>query len=583
MTFLTARTIRKRVIAAAVCLIAACFAASPGVSAHTKLKQSVPAEGEVMESAPPEIRLTFSGKLEDALHTVTLTPEGGEAVPLNEPALDESGTALSVPLPGGLANGAYTIYYRAVSADGHPVEGNIGFELRAPEPAPAGEPAPSVEEPAETAEPEKPGDGGAPAAPADPGATDEDHSGHAGHEEQPAMPEKPASKTGDAFLGAMYTSSAIYYVTLLALAGWALWSLLYRWGESDAEWRAPLGIWLQALHLAAFLLLAALQWADVQAGGGLDALLNFVRTTDIGRSWLFTLLLSAAGFALLFRYRYVDASWAALLIAAKTLRGHSGMTDSVALSRLFDGIHLAAASLWVGGLLTLLVLLRRNRERLAAFVPAFSTAALLAFAVLAATGIVQAMWISKHISVILATGWGTLLIAKLMIVLLVLPVAFILRRSFAAGKAGRFQGWLRADIVLLAAVIAVTGALTHTSPVPPRDPLHWHVMGETIHMTANVSPNLPGRNDTEVLVWVPEGEGVPAAVTAVIRDEANNELAVEMARVENSEDVAMFPGFDRYGYKGKLRMKHPDRETLVIIVVRATGERVVYEKKLSEP
>jgi copper transport protein len=169
-------------------------------------------------------------------------------------------------------------------------------------------------------------------------------------------------------------------------------------------------------------------------------------------------------------------------------------------------------------------------------------------------------------------------------VIAVLPVAFMLRRSSAAGKDGSFKGWLRADAVLLAGIITVTGIFTHVSPLPDREPLHWHVMGETIHMTADLAPNWPGPNDLTVLVWVPEGEEAPAEVSAGIRNAQGSETTVILEPKEANEDkdAVGFPGFVRFDYKWKLRLKHPDQETLIVTVQRANGEKKVYEKTLSD-
>lgn len=581
MTLALARYIRKWSFILTALGVMLLFAA-PEASAHTKLKESTPASDEVLQTPPSEIKLIFSGKLEDALHTMELASEGGEAIPFDPPALDETRKILTAALPE-LPNGKYTVSYRVISADGHPIEGSFAFEVQAPAPEPA-EPAPPAEttnpggqtEPTQPAVPAVPEAGQPPADEHTGHEEHEDDSEHVGHEEQAAAP-------NTFYNVSIYAASILFYVSMLAVAGWALWSLFYSWREADRKWRMAFGLGLLGFHLAAFLLLAALHIPiDLQAENSAGAFLDFLRNTDTGRSYLFGLLLTVAGFPLLFRYRIVDGIWAALLISAKTLRGHASIAEPVALARLADGVHIAAASLWVGGLIALIIAFRRNKELFRALTPRFSSVALTAFVVLIATGIATSLWIADYVSVILTTAWGWLLLAKIALVAIVIPVAFMLRRAFSAEREGRFKGWLRADVLLMAAIITVTGILAHTSPLPDREPLHWHVMGETIHMTADLSPNLRWRNELTVYVWVPEGEEAPASVTAGIWYAEGTDSSVDLKPMEDTEGAAMFPGFLRFKYEGKVSLKDPERDTLLVTVERASGEQVAYEKKLSE-
>jgi copper transport protein len=572
-------------------IISLCYVAVPAAMAHTKLASSQPAPDETLQAPPLEIRLTFSGKLEDAVHTLKLFNGTGEQIELGEPVVGAGSKEISVPLPE-LSGGTYTVAFRVLSADGHPMEGSYKFMVEAAEPAPVPE--------TEPIEPAEPAPGEAAPAPVEeepaPAAPDEhvhenpadsaEHTGHTDHADTGEHEEHAggqASEGAPAFpWGSMYVANILYYFTALPLIGWALWSAIYGWREEERKKRLTVGYWLQGLHLIAFLLLAVVQWFDIAAGAAATPFLEILRNTDLGRSWLFTTLLSLAGFALLLRNRYVDAVWALLLIAAKTLRGHAGLAENAAVTRLFDGIHLGAASLWVGGLLALILAVRANKQLFREFTTRFSAIALGSIIVLAVTGAAQALWIAGSLAVILNTDWGLLLLIKLILIVLVIPVAFLLRRSFRASNDGSFRGWLRTDALLLAGIITATGLLTHVSPMPDRQPLNWHVMGETIHMTADLSPNLKGRNTLEVLVWVPEGEGNPHSVTAVVRQASGEEVLAALEPQAANEDRPAFPGFERIDYKGKLRLIKPDAETLIITVERATGEKTVYEKTLSE-
>lgn len=109
-------------------LLAAVASALPAV-AHTVLRSSVPADGAVVPIPPQRVELRFDGSV------VTLGTEvavGGPAGPLGlEPVVVE-GATVTQPLPQDLPAGTYTVAWRATSADGHPVSGELTFSADAP-------------------------------------------------------------------------------------------------------------------------------------------------------------------------------------------------------------------------------------------------------------------------------------------------------------------------------------------------------------------------------------------------------------------------------------------------------------------
>ncbi|MEQ3551742.1 copper resistance CopC family protein [Pseudonocardia nematodicida] len=158
----TARRIVVVLLAGTVALL---LGAAPAW-AHTELESSSPAEGAQLAQAPPEVTLTFNEDVAADTATVTVTgPDGADAVA--GPATAEAGT-LTVPLrPLGPA-GDYTVDYRVISDDGHPVEGTVPFTLTSPGAAAAPDapatPAAPAQAPTEQAA-TTPDDGGAPVWP----------------------------------------------------------------------------------------------------------------------------------------------------------------------------------------------------------------------------------------------------------------------------------------------------------------------------------------------------------------------------------------------------------------------------------
>ncbi|MFB8076943.1 copper resistance protein CopC [Streptomyces sp. NPDC056013] len=121
------------------------WAAAPPAAAHTDLVSSSPARGASLDRPPTAIRLTFSDEMTERYAKVALTAPDGSAADIADVAgLDVSGRTATLPVEPGLAAGTYTVGYRVVSADGHPVAGSFAFTVERPGPTPTSSPrAPS--------------------------------------------------------------------------------------------------------------------------------------------------------------------------------------------------------------------------------------------------------------------------------------------------------------------------------------------------------------------------------------------------------------------------------------------------------
>lgn len=117
------------------------FAGAAPASAHSELIGSDPADGSSAATGPSRVALTFSEAVQTGFTTVTVIGPGGAQWQAGPPVQD--GAVVTVPVrPLGPA-GEYTIGYRVVSADSHPVQGSVRFTLTAPGPGTAAAPAPS--------------------------------------------------------------------------------------------------------------------------------------------------------------------------------------------------------------------------------------------------------------------------------------------------------------------------------------------------------------------------------------------------------------------------------------------------------
>jgi cytochrome c oxidase assembly factor CtaG/putative copper export protein len=150
------------------------------------------------------------------------------------------------------------------------------------------------------------------------------------------------------------------------------------------------------------------------------------------------------------------------------LTGHSSAGGSHDLATNSLLIHLVAASLWAGGLLAVLAHALRGGDHTALAVRRFSTIALWCWVAMALSGVVNAL-VRVRPADLLTTGYGQLVVAKLVALSLLGVLGWRQRRGIVAGLPAR------AALVRLALIEAVVFGLTfgiavglgRTPPPPP--------------------------------------------------------------------------------------------------------------------
>ena len=124
------RNIALAATAAMVFLLSVLMA--PTGSAHADLQVSTPEDGESLEVAPEEIRLTFSEELFEELVEISILDAAGDLYStIGVEQTPPPGTDVIFPWPPQAPPGEYSIAYRVVSADGHPVTGTVSFSYAA--------------------------------------------------------------------------------------------------------------------------------------------------------------------------------------------------------------------------------------------------------------------------------------------------------------------------------------------------------------------------------------------------------------------------------------------------------------------
>ena len=95
-------------------------------SAHAMLDHAEPRVGNKVATAPREVTLWFTQKLEAAFSTITVTNAAGQRVDTGKARV--SGNQMSVSLRSG-GTGTYHVTWRILSVDAHKTEGSFTFQV----------------------------------------------------------------------------------------------------------------------------------------------------------------------------------------------------------------------------------------------------------------------------------------------------------------------------------------------------------------------------------------------------------------------------------------------------------------------
>lgn len=132
------RVIRIAVWVAVLSMLLAVFsslATALAASAHAALTSMTPAAGSTVTVPPPAVVLRFSEPVSSNFAAVTVTDGAGASVVAGRPTVN--GSTVTQPLRQ-LGSGTYSVTFRVVSADGHPVSDTAAFTVR---PTPSASPS----------------------------------------------------------------------------------------------------------------------------------------------------------------------------------------------------------------------------------------------------------------------------------------------------------------------------------------------------------------------------------------------------------------------------------------------------------
>lgn len=396
-------------------LLSLAAAWASGAAGHAGLAASVPADGAVLAAPPASIELRFTEPVTPV--AVRLIGASGEAATLSAP--QSAAEAMKLALPANLARGLYTVSFRVISADSHPIGGSIVFAV--------GERAP---------------------------------------------PPRAASSDASKPSIGLTLARAARDLALLVAAGAALFALAIARFPGE---RLVLGV---AGLLAAF---AALGCIGVHGAAMMDAAPTSFEAWRSGLHSSFGLsacvaAVGAVGIAAgalaagAVRATLLLAG-ALAVIASLPLTGHAMTAKPTAVAVAALAVHGLTAAFWIGSLVALFAITSTRATDNAAVLHRFSRWAMMAVALLVIAGITFVVLQLRSPSELFESDYGWLVVGKAFFLGLLLVLASLNRFRWlpmlergARAAAARLRWSIAGEVALAVCVIGVTAVLVQTPP-----------------------------------------------------------------------------------------------------------------------
>jgi cytochrome c oxidase assembly factor CtaG/putative copper export protein len=206
-----------------------------------------------------------------------------------------------------------------------------------------------------------------------------------------------------------------------------------------------------------------------------ELMFNLVSKLEQAKAWLLTagiaLVISVVAFVVLsWGWTTVLFGLAVFGVLPVPMTGHSssgGQHDLASNSLVF---HLVAASLWVGGLVALMLFARRFPlgETLRVAATRFSATALVCWITMAVSGVINA-WVRVPVRELFSSTYGQLVVAKIVALFVLGVFGYVHRqrsvRAIQEGRSGNLLVRLAAvEVLVMFATIGIAVALARTPP-----------------------------------------------------------------------------------------------------------------------
>jgi putative copper resistance protein D len=271
--------------------------------------------------------------------------------------------------------------------------------------------------------------------------------------------------------------SAATLIGSLALALWAFASrerAYFRSIDIAAAAALVLTLGSAATGFLTFLNVSAMPFSlDDKFGNQLGF---FLTEIALGQAWLITTIIAAFVAVLCIAVTNQTALFFVGVAAVGTLvpmalQGHAAGVSGHAMAITSMGLHLVFVSVWLGGVITL-VLLRGiiEPERLSTIVARFSTLAIIAFIVVAVSGVANAMLRVGTIENLFGTPYGQLVLVKVAAMVALGAFGFwqrgfLVKRMTGAATQKMFWWFISIELIIMGVASGIAAGLART-PTP---------------------------------------------------------------------------------------------------------------------
>ncbi|PGV57277.1 copper resistance protein [Bacillus cereus] len=452
-------------------------------SAHANVVKSNPTENETLKKAPPVVKIEFDEDIQVShFNTLFVRDSSGKRVDLKDAHIDKSNKKLlEAGLKENLKNGLYSIQWKAISADGHPIQGVIPFRIGSAE---AGTDDIKVEE----------------------------------------MGYVPKID--------MIVERGILYTSFSLFIGVLLFNLiLYKGSESQVQSRSKKIIWISLFGIFISLLfnlpLQAKINADVSWLEAFDPLLlkETLQLSVFGYVWitqmaLISMFIIVTYFAMKreklssFKVWSIPILLFIGLLVMKAFNSHAYGLKFKEIAVVMDFLHLFAASLWVGGLSSIILLLRKEDGKWAMYwdaIKRFSPWATGTVIVILLTGLFNSTFFIPTIHSLFDTKYGLALLAKILLFVCmgILGIIHYVKGRMRAQQ--RLGATVKVEFIIGVIVFIIVAFMTNvqTPPMPPTGPFtESKQLDNGYELTLNVSPNKVGQNTFHITLKDENGQPV---------------------------------------------------------------------------
>jgi copper transport protein len=273
-------------------------------------------------------------------------------------------------------------------------------------------------------------------------------------------------------------------------------------------------------------------------------------------------------------------------LATWPLTGHPTASPVAGVSVVIDAIHLAAMSVWLGGLVMLVgFLLRQANEReLTAILPIWSRWAATAVGALILAGVVSALIEVSSVNGLVHSTYGQLIMVKAGLAGCVLLVAWWSRRLVRSRTAEQKPRGLRkavfVELSITAVILGVTAALVQISP--PRtsaeaggaataNTVTRTLTSSTMALQVDVFPATVGNNSLHLYAYTPDNKPLTVVewtATAALPAKGIEPIPVPLLRITDFHaigDIAL-PQAGQWTFKFIARTSDIDEQSFSMTV-----------------